>query len=196
MIKPLQPLKDLYSNMRLQSKFMITHLVLIIIPTIVIAYFFYGQMYDTIVSETIRQEQNFSKHSSSTINAAMDQINVVSDSILDNAYLTDILNEKNSFRLLQLLRSAKTEDFYTFTNSMIDGNLITDIKIYMDLPTEDFYDDYNGQKSIFLHSSEARGSYWSGIFNSTPIPSLFCPKFYLSPKEVENYGSIIAIIFT
>ena len=44
MIRPLQPLKDLYSNMRLQSKFMITHLVLIIIPTIVIAYFFYGQM--------------------------------------------------------------------------------------------------------------------------------------------------------
>ena len=98
---------------------MITHLVLIIIPTIVIAYFFYGQMYDTIVSETIRQEQNFSKHSSSTINAAMDQINVVSDSILDNAYLTDILNEKNSFRLLQLLRSAKTEDFYTFTNFVL-----------------------------------------------------------------------------
>lgn len=190
MIRPLKPLKDLYSNMRLQSKFMITHLVLIIIPTIVIAYFFYGQMYDTIVSETIRQEQNFSKHSSSTINAAMDQINVVSDSILDNAYLNDLLNEKNSFRLLQLLRSPKTEDFYTFTNSMIDGNLITDIKIYMDLPTEDFYEDYNGQKSIFLHSSEVRGSYWNGIFNSTPIPSLFCPKFYLSPKEVENYGSM------
>lgn len=190
MKKIITLIKDLYSNMRLQSKFMVSHLVLIIVPTIVIAYFFYGQMYDIIVSETIRQEQTYSKHSSSIINSAMTQVEYVKDSILSNPYMSTFFESKSPSKLDSLLNSNQTKDFYTFIDSLIDGTLVTDVKIYTDLPTDSYYQKYGGRKSIFLPRSDTNGTYWNGIFNSSGISSLYCPTFYLSPTETKHYGTM------
>lgn len=191
MKKMFKQIKTIYLNMRLQSKFMVTHIVLIIIPTIVLAYFIYGQLYDIIVSETIRQEQTFSKQSSSTIDTTMDQVDTVTSSVLSNSYLSELFNTGDSIKLQQLINSNQTKDFYTFIDSLIDGKLITDIKIYIDLPIQDYYKKIGFRDSLFLPHEATKGTYWHGIFNSTNnLKSLYCPNFYLSPEEVKNYGSM------
>ena len=47
---------SLYKNLKLQTKFTITHLVIATIPMIVLVIFFYTKLYDMIIADTIRTE--------------------------------------------------------------------------------------------------------------------------------------------
>ena len=47
--------------------------------------------------------------------------------------------------------------------------------------------------TVFKPMSEAFGTHWYGIMNSTSPASLFCPPFYLSPSEISNYGDLAYI---
>ena len=44
----------------LQTKFTITHLVITTIPMLVMFFFFHGKLYDMVLADTIRTEQNAS----------------------------------------------------------------------------------------------------------------------------------------
>ena len=57
MKKLIQNIKTFYLNLHLQTKLLLTYLIIISIPMILIAVFLYGKVYDMIVADTIRNEQ-------------------------------------------------------------------------------------------------------------------------------------------
>ena len=50
-------LKGYYKNLKIQQKLTFSHLIIVLIPMLVIGVFFYTSLYDMIVSNTIRSEQ-------------------------------------------------------------------------------------------------------------------------------------------
>ena len=51
-----------YGDMKLESKFTLVLLLTATVPVIMMTCFFYGKLYDMVVSYTIRQEQDTSAH--------------------------------------------------------------------------------------------------------------------------------------
>ena len=52
-----QGITHFYRNLRLQTKLTITHLVIVTIPMVAIPVLFFTQLYDMIVADTVRKEQ-------------------------------------------------------------------------------------------------------------------------------------------
>ena len=59
-MKFLQRLRLAYGDMKLSSKFTLVLMITATIPVIMMAGFFYGRLYDMVVSYTIQQEQDTS----------------------------------------------------------------------------------------------------------------------------------------
>ena len=56
----LQKIKQSYGDMKLESKFTLVLILAVTIPVILMGCFFYGNVYEMVVSYTIRQEQDVS----------------------------------------------------------------------------------------------------------------------------------------
>lgn len=182
--------------MKLQSKFIFSHLILILAPTILIAFILLNQLSDILLSNTVVSEQNLSKQTADYISNSIAQVNNASTSIIDNTYFSEILTkasydiafeEDDDFQ-------KNTTTFLSSIHSLIDDFVITDVKIYLSedfdsLYTNEAYSEYD----IFRPISEAKGSYWHGIFSSTNKNYLVCPSLYLSPSECKNYGELAIV---
>lgn len=157
-------------HLKLHTKLIISHLVLIAVPTLFIFYFIYSQMYEIIVSDTIRSEHALSEQTVGTLEATLGHISNIAVTLKDN-----------------FPASENPSSFQKTVSSLMDDDSINAIKVYMDVPSD------MPAANIFLPLIEARGTYWNGIFSSSDITSLFCPTFYLSPHEIESYGDMAYI---
>lgn len=193
MNKLFRKIFDIYRNMKLQPKFMVSHLILVLVPTVVITYFLYGEMQDIIISYTIQQEQTMSAQTRDSIDTVLEQVQKTSNSVVDNDYFQSLLQSRRTEDYDALLDPNQTTAFFYSVSSLIDHNLISDIKIYGDLPNPAFYQSSGSKHSVFLPFNEAKGSYWYGILSSRPTPTLYCPSFYLSTYELDNYGDMAII---
>ena len=55
-------------------------------------------------------------------------------------------------------------------------------------------DTYPNTKNILAPLSQAKGTYWYGIFQGNRnTQEMFCPSFYLGPREKTNYGDMAYI---
>ena len=186
--------KFFYNNMMLQTKFTITHLVITTIPMLVMFFFFHGKLYDMVLADTIRTEQNASAMTMPQIDQLIETCMEAQKSLEAHPYY------KKLFRLIGYQPSnwshdsSEAADFYGAAEAIIDGEYITNILIYLDIP--EFQEIFHNETSsrIFRPMSEARGSYWHGIFQGDrSLNSLFCPEFYLSPMEVRKSGDMAYI---
>ncbi len=166
-------LTEFYGNMKLQSKFTVALMLAVTVPVLMLGLFFYGRLYDMIVSDTIRQEQDASAKTAPLINEKINHI----------------------FSAGKQLSAAKTsEEFITLAETLTDKELITDVRVYVDLPQK--YQDSlgdNTEQDRFLPMSMTRGTYWHGIFQGSSKTSLFCPSFYLGSREIQEYGDMAYI---
>ena len=60
-------IRQVYGDMKLQSKFTLALMLSVTVPVLMLGIFFYGKLYDMIVSYTIRQEQDTSAKTSPMI---------------------------------------------------------------------------------------------------------------------------------
>lgn len=166
-------LTEIYGNMKLQSKFTVALMLAVTVPVLMLGLFFYGRLYDMIVSDTIRQEQDAS------------------------AKTAPLIAEKVGLLLSagkQLSNAGTAEEFLFLAEELTDGELITDIHVYVDLPAE--YQSSltaDSNQEMFLPMSMTRGTYWHGIFQGSSQTRLFCPSFYLGSREIEEYGDMAYI---
>ncbi|MBE7722205.1 MAG: sensor histidine kinase [Lacrimispora celerecrescens] len=189
--------KFIYNNMMLQTKFTITHMVITTIPMLVMFFFFHGKLYDMVLADTIRTEQTASA-------MTMPQIDQLIETCLDaQKSLEAHPYYKKLFRLTGyqpsnwINDSAEASDLCMAAEDIVDGDYITNILIYLDIP--EFQEIFHNEASsrIFRPMREARGSYWHGIFQGDrTLTSLFCPEFYLSPIEIRESGDMAYITKT
>lgn len=182
-------LKDL----KLQPKFILSHAILVIAPTLLIALILFTQLSNILLSNTVSSEESLSKQTADYIENATAQVNNASASIINDLYFTNLI-KKSSFNQSfdeseQFERDTTT--FLSSINSLIDGYIITDIKIYLNDEFQSLYNNTIYQTyNIFKPMIEAKGSYWHGIFSSTANRFLVCPSLYLTPTECAEYGEL------
>lgn len=186
-----------YGDMKLSYKFTLVLLLTATVPVVMMACFFYGKLYDMVVSYTIRQEQDASAQTSPYIEDLVQQIIDAHTGITDQEFFQILFHQPVNSPFQMFLDSDSAQDFHSYAQKLIDSDMISGLQIYMDFPPQSvrlFHDDLT--KDYFSPMSKARGTYWYGIFQGTQQSSLFCPSFYLGEREKKDYGDLAYITST
>ena len=194
MMKLYRKIVNAYSyDLKLQYKFMISHFILVLVPTLVIALLIYNQLSEVILSNTVHSEQTLSRQTASSIESSIAQVISSSNLIISDGYFTKMLEYDTDTISKKIISDPDfvndTLSFLNKSSALIDDMNVTDIKIYLDSPYEDMYSNsafstYN----IFRPVSDIEGSYWHGIFSSTNDRILVCPTLYLTHHEISTSG--------
>lgn len=187
-------ISEWYGDLKLQSKFTLALTLIVVIPAILVAVFFYSQLYDMVVSNTIRKEQEISSKTAPLIEETVSQVTDAYDEFASLPFFKTLFHNPVSTPLDSLTHTADADEFRTRTAAIADGDPVTDIHIYIQLPaSQNSLFASENTSDIFLPLSQARGTYWYGIFQGSHATELFCPPFYLGTKEKENYGDLAYI---
>lgn len=176
-----------YGDMKLSYKFTLVLLLTATVPVVMMACFFYGKLYDMVVSYTIRQEQDTSAQTAPYIEDLVQQIIDAHDGITDQEFFQILFHQPVNSPFQMFLDTNDAQYFHEYVENLIDSDMISGLQIYMDFPPQSvrlFSDDLT--KDYFSPMSKARGTYWYGIFQGTQQSSLFCPAFYLGEREKKN----------
>lgn len=185
-----------YGDMKLASKFTLVLMITVTVPVIMMACFFYGKLYDMVVSYTIRQEQDISAKTAPIVEDLVQQVIDAHDRITDQDFFQTLFHQpvNSPFRMFE--NTEDIQEFQEYTKSLISSGKISGLQIYMDFPTSVrlFQDELT--RDYFSPMSKAKGTYWYGIFQGTSVSSLFCPSFYLGDREKKSYGDMAYITST
>ena len=185
-----------YGDMKLASKFTLILMITVTVPVIMMACFFYGKLYDMVVSYTIRQEQDISAKTAPIVEDLVQQVIDAHDRITDQDFFQTLFHQpvNSPFRMFE--NTEEIQEFQEYTKSLISSGKISGLQIYMDFPTSVrlFQDELT--RDYFSPMSKAKGTYWYGIFQGTSVSSLFCSSFYLGDREKKSYGDMAYITST
>lgn len=183
-----------YNNLRLQTKLTITHLVIVTIPMVVIMFFFFTRFYNMLVSDTIRGEQESAIQTAPLIEAQVSDILSAHKKLTEHEFYKKLLNPARTESLEELTGSGDASDFQTEIQNLVSNDLITTIRLYIDVPSQESFFLESPLRGIAEPLDRARRTYWYGIFAGEPATNaLFCPAFYLGSYEAKNYGDIAYI---
>ena len=194
-MKFLQRLRLAYGDMKLSSKFTLVLMITATIPVIMMAGFFYSRLYDMVVSYTIQQEQDTSAQTAPYVEEIVQKVIDAHDGIAEQKFFQTLFHQPVNSPFQMFLETDSAKDFQEYAKDLVSSDLITGIQIYMDFPPQSvrlFNDDLT--KDYFSPMSKARGTYWYGIFQGNRnTQEMFCPSFYLGPREKKNYGDMAYI---
>lgn len=181
-------------DMKFKNKFMITHLLLVLVPTLVVFLFLYGRLSHIITDNAIESEQALVSQTANTLEATVSRLRLAMDSITSTPFLSEATYTPDVYGYLSKQQgSAQALEFFSNINALIDHEFITAIKIYIPASGEPVFSlpSFSG---VISSVDDISGSYWHGIFDGQPgSVSLLCPSFYLTPSEIENLGSLAYI---
>lgn len=185
-----------YGDMKLASKFTLILMITVTVPVIMMACFFYGKLYDMVVSYTIRQEQDISAKTAPIVEDLVQQVIDAHDRITDQDFFQTLFHQPVNSPFSMFENTEEIQEFQEYTKSLISSGKISGLQIYMDFPTSVrlFQDELT--RDYFSPMSKAKGTYWYGIFQGTSVSSLFCPSFYLGDREKKSYGDMAYITST
>lgn len=190
----MKSLKKLYDNLRIQRKLTVTYLIIATIPMVALCIFFSTSLYDMIVSNTIRKEQNASMETAPLIEDAVDSVLSVSGEIRQLDFFRSVTGSGRTLNFGELADSADAASFNAQIQKIIADTFVTDVKVYLDLPESNALFSTEPISSVMRPIKNAFGTYWYGIFAGTPSTTeLFCPSFYLSSVEIKQNGDMAYI---
>ena len=187
--------KNGYLNLNLQTKFTIALISIVAVPACLIAFLFYGRLYSMVVSNTIRQEQDASAKTAPLIERTMDTVLSTTRNITGQNFFQELFYMPVSDSAEQLATSNHATDFKNAVQRLTTDSIVTDVQIYVDFPDDlKALDTYPNTENILAPLSQAKGTYWYGIFQGNRnTQEMFCPSFYLGPREKKNYGDMAYI---
>ncbi len=184
-------MKHPLSNASIRVKLLLSHFMLVAVPTVLIITFIATSVFSLVVNDSVRSAFALSKQSASALEALLSSFTTTSSAIKANTYIrricTGTLNETEKESLEQ--NSAFLNDLYSQIKTSTSETMISSIHIYTDQAPEGLYNNWL-LGDFFIHGENARGTYWHGIMSSSSRTNLYCPPFYLSHKEIQEYGSI------
>ncbi len=173
----------------LRVKFLITHLILTIIPALLITYFAYNQMVAVTTNTTLHSLNTLADQTRTNISTTVDQLELLAENISGNDFFSSYIRntEPSGYKNLTNFPSS-VHSFENVIANCLDNSLVSDVRIYLD---EEHYRVLRTQSDspVFDTLTPAKGTYWHGIFSSTDNNLLLCPPRYLSPTESSTLGS-------
>ena len=173
-------------DLRLQYKFLISQISLILLPLIVLGFFLYAQLYDIIVSNTVLSEQALAAQTATALENALSRVTQASDTLSENELIDSLFPDAE-----QAAGYDEVQVLSQLAESLTDGSLITQVRIYADFSWDAGGWDTEG--GLIAPLSSITSTYWYGIFSSQDVDELYCPDLYLSATEEELYGALAYI---
>ncbi len=175
-----------FRNFKIQTKFTLVIVGAILIPFLLLAIFFTNRFYDMIISDTIRNAQTAANVSAPKIQDVVKEITTLSSDISSNSYFEKIFFSSNGSNLDAIALTAEADDFRKYILTLEEDGV--NIRIFMGIPESSNFFSASSSKDIFFPISEAKGTYWYGIFQGKKSSNLYCPAAYLGNKEKELLG--------
>lgn len=187
--------KNGYLNLSLQTKFTIALISIVVVPAFLTVFLFYGRLYSMMVSNTIRQEQDASAKTAPLIERTMETILATTRNITGQNFFQELFYMPVSDSAEELATSNHAIDFKNALQRLTTDSIVTDVRIYVDFPDDlKELDTYPNTANILAPLSQAKGTYWYGIFQGNRnAQEMFCPSFYLGSREKKNYGDMAYI---
>lgn len=187
--------KNGYLNLSLQTKFTIALISIVVVPAFLTVFLFYGRLYSMVVSNTIRQEQDASAKTAPLIERTMETILATTRNITGQNFFQELFYMPVSDSAEELAISNHAIDFKNALQRLTTDSIVTDVRIYVDFPDDlKALDTYPNTENILAPLSQAKGTYWYGIFQGNRnAQEMFCPSFYLGSREKKNYGDMAYI---
>ena len=187
--------KNGYLNLSLQTKFTIALISIVVLPAFLTVFLFYGRLYNMVVSNTIRQEQDASAKTAPLIERTMDTILATTRNITGQNFFQELFYMPVSDSSEKLATSNHAIDFRNAVQRLTTDSIVTDVRIYVDFPDDlKALDTYPNTEDLLAPLNQAKGTYWYGIFQgSRETQEMFCPSFYLGSQEKQNYGDMAYI---
>ena len=184
--------KNGYLNLSLQTKCTIALISIVVIPAFLTVFLFYGRLYNMVVSNTIRQEQDASAKTAPLIERTMDTILATTRNITGQNFFQELFYMPVSDSSEKLATSNHAIDFKNAVQRLTTDSIVTDVRIYVDFPDDlKSLNAYPNTEDLLAPLSQAKGTYWYGIFQGNREPQeMFCPSFYLGSQEKQNYGDM------
>lgn len=184
-------LKGYYKNLKIQQKLTFSHLIIVLIPMLVIGVFFYTSLYDMIVSNTIRSEQERAAETAPLVEDAVKEIIDVHRSLRGSGFYKGLTSGKYLDNLKELSYGTEAEQFRQDVLKFSSMESISAVRIYVDLDESELPFTAGRKYSTLQPLDNIRSTHWYGIFQGSPaITNLLCPSFYLGHYEIENYGNL------
>lgn len=184
-------LKGYYKNLKIQQKLTFSHLIIVLIPMLVIGVFFYTSLYDMIVSNTIRSEQERAAKTAPLVEDAVKEIIDVHRSLRSSEFYKELTSGEYLDDLKELSYGTEAEEFRQDVLKFSSMESISAVRIYVDLDESELPFTAGRKYSTLQPLNNIRTTYWYGIFQGSPAMSnLLCPSFYLGHYEIENYGDL------
>lgn len=195
MSNPFNKLIHYYMNdMKFRNKLLLSHILVVLVPTVITVFFFYQQYYKMLVDSSVASEQALVLQGGATLEARMSQIESTVNAIVNNQTTQKLFAQTFEEAAQSSEEGEELKDYYQMIYSLIDRELITDIRIYYDREAFDELKYANvGGKPIFKSIDNISSSYWYGIFSVTDEHTLFCPEVYLSHSEIRDNGELAYI---
>ncbi|MEE8835915.1 MAG: sensor histidine kinase [Eubacteriales bacterium] len=188
-MKILKSIRESYGNLKIRTKFVIIIMIAVLLPMIILALTLSQRLYRMVVSDTIRNEQQAIAKTAPKIQDMLDEVTGLSDDIRSMEFSSRMFDETLTEPLSDMIHSGDADDFSEEIRSAIRGTAVSAVRLYISLPKDDdVFSGLNEDTGIFAPVSRIQTSYWYGIFSGSHPSSLFCPSFYLTPKEIHVLG--------
>ena len=98
-----------YGNLKLQTKFTSALLIGVTVPVLMMAIFFYGRLYNMVVSDTLRQEQDTSAKTAPLIEEKVQKLIDTSHTLRSHDFYSSLfgISSEHSFADVAASQSAK-----------------------------------------------------------------------------------------
>lgn len=181
-------------HLKLKSKFMFSHLLIAIVPTIFITIFSYNQLLAITTNNTLKSLAAISTQTQTALGNTINQIETVASSIeSQDFFISYIYSDSPTAFVHKSSFLNSLNDFHTMVSSLTNNSEASTVKIYINNAHFNSISAYN-EEDIFAPESETTGTYWHGILALNPEQStLVCPSKYLSPYEINHYGDLAII---
>ena len=195
MKNPINQLVHRYTyDLRLKTKLIISHIILILLPTAVLSGFFFLRIYGIVMKDNIRSEQVLSSQTVNSIENLMSHVASSSDTITNSLFVQDIFRIPTDIAGNRTITTSRMNSLFHLAQNITDTSLITDVKIYYDDKAYNDLMQYNRVgNALFIPMSSISSSYWYGIYSSSDRIHLLCPELYLTPDEAEKNGKLAYI---
>ena len=184
MKNPFKRLLNHYTyNLKLKNKLIISHAILLMLPTAVVTGFLYARMYGIVIDDTIRSEQALAAQAVNSIESLMDTAVHAGDVVARTGLVQDTFNVTRGRAGIYLPDAARIESLYRLASNLVDHSIITGIRIYYD---DTHYPDlsrYNHDGNTLFLPISGTNSPWMEHFRHSFGSLLLCPNSLLTGEE-------------
>ena len=163
-----------WADTGLQTKFTAALMTLILVPAVFVGVFFYSRLYDMVVADTIRKEQDISAKTAPLIENTVNSVLNAAQTVSSLSFYRMLFEEGLDMPFSTAAGSSQAEKFHEDITRILKNSILTGFQIYVDLPNEDselFTGEYT--KDIFARPSPMQRALTGTVFFRGPALPAF-----------------------